>query len=80
MQKAKKATAMVKATLVWTISQYSSGLKNTAEGEKWFAFFPLYFFGPVMFITRYPGIQPDKVASEEDYCYCWSRHAAFVTG
>ena len=58
MQKPSKATAMTKAMFVCTMRAYSSGLKNTAEGEKWLAFCPLYFFGPVMFITRYPGIQP----------------------
>ena len=49
---------MKKATFVCTMSQYSSGLKNAAVGEKWFAFFPLYFLGPVMFMMRYPGIHP----------------------
>jgi hypothetical protein len=41
-----------KAMLDCTTSQYSSGLKNTAVGEKWLAFLPLYLAGPVALKTR----------------------------
>jgi len=29
------------------MSQYSSALKKTADGEKWLAFLPRYLAGPV---------------------------------
>ena len=33
-------------------NQYSSGLKKAAVGEKWFAFLPAYFLGPVALNTK----------------------------